>query len=752
MSNTLSDFMRTVKGGAITCPSCGQKLSFQKPGTFHFHLSGLARQELNSSINDLRRWSAFIEELFKKINIFGANPSTANSPFERIREDKPSLGSDGKYSTLGSIEVAKFVAYNIDLGECEKIFGKFFRLKDFETILNIPLEERKEEIQKWLKRSQEVLLKGWDLPTLSGPLPQLILGQTFVANWMENVDQEDLNNLLEEVCPNFQKYLSNLLALDSKARDGRKNSSLEEAVLHTRFLLAILLGHNSRNHMDLLKPLGIDLKDHFKLPRQTKIQASLLRDLLCSSVVLDNSNFGFTPEFIELVKRSDLSDGPDKKNSDLSTRLASQCGEQIYKIVVPACAGSSSGMLADYEETSKASKDKLSEGIQAIDEGYFLEDAEFCNWTPKAEETQSIVVCGSPGCGKSVAVLAGFTEFLWAIAAIGGTVEFDSPEDEELANNLRTNFWAGKMPPPTKKGERNSIRMTISFTTEPYKPIHYVVIDVAGEVIAASLTRAGANDTILRILKQAQTMIIFWDFSIEPMVREQLIQGDSDDIWKDLAASYVAVNTTREGRSAVNQFQLMQKLISNVQEQKQSLDGLKGMNLIVAFPKSDLLADEDNQKQKFFTEFFKSMQKQQLLVPSRFYKGESFVGLRSNGGFGFKSQSNDPIARQKEIANIISQEALKCLAKVGDALGDEPQFEPLKIALNEMIRVRLVALAQQKFGKENVYFLPISAQGENSDSLDLGHPPNQKFAEYLFLLPVVLTAEKVEVGLKPAKS
>ena len=87
-------------------------------------------------------------------------------------------------------------------------------------------------------------------------------------------------------------------------------------------------------------------------------------------------------------------------------------------------------------------------------------------------------------------------------------------------------------------------------------------------------------------------------------------------------------------------------------------------------------------------------------------------------------------------------------------------------------------MLQHHFGQENVYFLPVSAQGENvirsteeenkdsdqftfldeSDQLgnsdpnghsshqernstELGYPPNQKLAEYVFVLPVTLLAD-----------
>jgi hypothetical protein len=86
-------------------------------------------------------------------------------------------------------------------------------------------------------------------------------------------------------------------------------------------------------------------------------------------------------------------------------------------------------------------------------------------------------------------------------------------------------------------------------------------------------------------------------------------------------------------------------------------------------------------------------------------------------------------------------------------------------------------MLQYHFGQDNVYFLPVSAQGENvrpleetaeepdqftfleppeqpgeldrdsngkvlnGSSLELGYPPNQKFAEYVFILPVTLLAD-----------
>ena len=40
--------------------------------------------------------------------------------------------------------------------------------------------------------------------------------------------------------------------------------------------------------------------------------------------------------------------------------------------------------------------------------------------------------------------------------------------------------------------------------------------------------------------------------------------------------------------------------------------------------------------------------------------------------------------------------------------------------------------------------MPVSAQGKDSNSLELGEPPNQKLSEYVFILPVVLSVDETQ--------
>lgn len=60
------------------------------------------------------------------------------------------------------------------------------------------------------------------------------------------------------------------------------------------------------------------------------------------------------------------------------------------------------------------------------------------------------------------------------------------------------------------------------------------------------------------------------------------------------------------------------------------------------------------------------------------------------------------------------------------------------------MKVGLIATLHSFFGRDKVYFLPVSAQGEDSDKPNLGHPPNQKLSEYVFILPIALSAKRKE--------
>jgi hypothetical protein len=145
-----------------------------------------------------------------------------------------------------------------------------------------------------------------------------------------------------------------------------------------------------------------------------------------------------------------------------------------------------------------------------------------------------------------------------------------------------------------------------------------------------------------------------------------------------------------------------------------------------------------------------------ILVPSNRSRGDdSFAGLRSLGGTSVtlldgtsnSSSTNgngySRVREQKEIGRWISDRTLYYLGNIGNALSEDTA-KPIKDSLKGTLEIGLIATLHHEFGQEKVYLLPVSAQGKDSESLDLGEPLNQKLSEYVFILPVVLSVNDTQ--------
>jgi hypothetical protein len=129
--------------------------------------------------------------------------------------------------------------------------------------------------------------------------------------------------------------------------------------------------------------------------------------------------------------------------------------------------------------------------------------------------------------------------------------------------------------------------------------------------------------------------------------------------------------------------------------------------------------------------------------------------------------TNETISRQLELSRLISDLAKKSLRQMGRALGDAAPEAEIS-SFTELIEVRLISRLESVFDQKKVFLLPVSAQGhepkrtdtdESADERDmtekeghadgepepaliLGHPPNAKLPEYVFMLPILLALEQ----------
>jgi len=207
--------------------------------------------------------------------------------------------------------------------------------------------------------------------------------------------------------------------------------------------------------------------------------------------------------------------------------------------------------------------------------------------------------------------------------------------------------------------------------------------------------------------------------------------------------------------SFVPQLDLLEQLIADLQKQRNAK--LDGINFVCVVPKADLYADKEEGETKFLTSFYNTLEKERLLSKSEFEKvdEESFESLCSLGGIGSRFFKDDKIvginraAIQQEIGRFISDTAKGCLINIKNALGDEG-ITAFKLTLQDLVKIRLIANIESTFGRNNVYFLPVSGLGRDTStflaegkktktgSIPTDRPFNQKLSEYVFLLPVCL--------------
>jgi len=793
MSNTYKDFLKTAEPDterSITCPSCGSPMGV-RVGGYQMIATDSFRLELNTSIASLRAFLENLESLLEHRNQpldpleNGIYPyqqernfySEANNLEGNNEEDDSIedgfLSNNGRYIGVIGQEVNKrFVKEQLDFFQDIDKFGKF-PLKD----------ETNEEL---MYEKCMMLLRGIEPRSLSGPLSYLILDQTKIFTWRQNLSQnrkeanikekqEFLKPLLEEICPSIQWYLDKLMALH---KNNPEDENVPGAVLRAQLLLAVLLGHKTDNPESFnLNNLEIHKNVQYSLPRLTIISYENLWRLLDSEVVLGNPQLRLSPQF-----RAKLKTGIDKANRLFSQRntdaknvqklpdsqktykdevqhMIHEWGEEINKLVYFSCKGSK-GISKKSNSEPNQSQSSVSQPSKKTQDSSPDNDTKVgkCGWYPKETKTHSIILVGSRGTGKSSVMLTGLVAFNNYLYSIGGTLAFDLPKDTEEMQKLDKMYQSGEFFGATQLGDRNSINLSVKIPAiDSPENTHFSFTDVPGEVFERSLTREGSSSEVVKVLKNAETVVFFFDLLMESKIRNMLTKTRNSDTWKSVLEQFDIVNESRKKKASVSQFALLEKLLGELQDQRQKSD-LQKMNFICVIPKSDIYANPENPKEKFFTEFYQEMERCKLVTKSEFDREDngSFDSLCSLGGTGYKArdaqESKGTVNRvqtQKNIGRIISESARKCLLKIGNALGQEAN-ELFKSALLNSIDVGLIQNLEETFGKNNVYFLPTSGQGKDnskyvaenktteSNTIVTGSIPNQKLSEYVFLLPAVL--------------
>jgi hypothetical protein len=749
MSNTWQDFLKTAdpqNDSYITCPACGSPIGVRTQG-YEMIATDNFRLELDTNIASLRVFHEKLETLLEQRNqpldplTTGVYPysqernfysETASAEDEEEEEssvilDKRVLWNDGNYrGVVGKDVDEEFVKKKLD----------FFQ--DIDNFDNFPLKDEKDD--ELMYRKCVSLLRGIEPRSLCGPLSYLILDQKNVFEWRKELAQEKLENLLKEVCPTIQWYLKKLWDLQSKRKD---NDKIHRAIIRAQFVLALMLGHKSSNPQNYdPKKLGVIKNVRYTLPRLTVVSYRNLLRLLNSEIVLGNTQLKLSDDFRKFLKtsREKVARQPDAPQQPVGRSSGEDVvkgrilqaiqvwGKEIHKLVHFSCKGLVGG------------------------------DLKQCGWHPKGEKTHSIILLGSRGTGKSSVMLTGLVAFRRYAASLGATVALDLPEDREQMLKLERMYQNGEIPGRTSPTDQTSIKLSVKFPEiDPSKKINFVFTDVPGENFERSLSEEGSLSWVLKVLKNAETVVFFFDLLMESTIRETITKTRNAEVWKSALTNYERVDKSRDGKASIPQLDLLEQLVIDLQTQRGNLDGI---NFICVIPKSDLYAAREERESKFITALYEKLENLGLLSKSEFEKqdDESFDALCSLGGTGYRpreikepANNKNRVLIQKEIGRLISNEARSCLLNIKNALGEEasPAF---KSALLELIQLRLITNLEATFGKERVYFLPVSGQGKDnskllengqttqSGSIATGSILNQKLSEYVFFLPAALAA------------
>lgn len=761
MSNTIRDFMATAatRDESIVCPACGATMGIGIEGSYHFMLTDRFRGHLDDKIQTLRSFLEGIEHTLERRNY--ANPLLPSNvnPYQLEESDYlRTLAARGNGNGNGDAHATAAQAAAVTLdesgqyrgtrGEFEaerfsKTFDIFTWIKNYD---NFPLlsTDKPEAIYK---QCRDVLIPGIE-PKLPGSLlMNLVFEQSAVLEFRKRLGvtsmsfeqgggyeagNEVLAELLDEVCPFYSRYLRICEEVAAKEAPERGAATFQtlNSIRRARLVLALMLGHKGKASPEralLFGPAVVPGKP-YNLPERAMVSVKLLKELTRSRMVLSSRNLGLDPAFVDdLLSRADQP-APPIENEPLGTAWAGE----IFKLVHFTCAN-----------TVGPSQ-------------------QLCGWHPKEGETHSVVLLGSPGTGKTSVLVTGLASLYSSIGAIDCFAKPDGVLARAALHALYARYVEGVVAAPTERGMKERIELTIEPIDRPFERVHFVFLDVAGEDVSSMVKEEGASPDLRRILRNANTIVFQFDLTAEPTIRDMLTRSKDSQVWNAMRENFERANQARGGRASLDQFNLLTELVNLLEKQK-GAEQLGRTNFVCVVPKADLFVSNEQDERFFLTGFFKYLAETRLIVTSPYAEGEGFEGMYSLAGTGV-GKSQEAICRE------VSDAARQYLSRIGDSFPPETEPEP-KESLVDKIRKGVIEFLEQRFGASNVYFLPVSALGKdtkvlkpvevNGDGqkagqqkgLSLGHKPNQKLSEYVFLLPIILALKEsfADLVTEPAR-
>ncbi len=815
----LIETISTTEAVDIICPSCGVPMSLRNPGSFEMNLTVNATQEFNKV---LRSYSSYLSSVESELDTRNTPSLTQNFDAEYPYIDLEALPKesqdDGLWKTGGADDIRRnwwepFDRYRF----AENLQEKLPRITELEARLAdadgqpASQQTRPQSAAKPFDVALQLLIGGFEPRRIIGRIMNLVFEQPHVRAWRAHVladrhvypadGAEDSSQELDAVLtPTFARYFKlfdkvlgdeKIAAALLSEKNRKAAAAHRDALLRIRLIIVLLLGHQNpevaKKYPDLLGD-----RIPFTLPLRVIVPPKLVSQLLTSAAVTDLTGLSLSAEYLAAV-RQDSRISPDSEGDGEAAiqDFVGRFSRDVHRILIFTCRGPSG---SDPRSVSPGSESPASFGPL---------DTDRCGWYPKEDETHPIVFIGSPGSGKSTVMLTGLIQFCLNAQALGVVTKFESQRDVRKYTKYLEDYWQGILPNATPAATKSSIQFRVETNGKEIVGRNFVFTDIPGEVLSRGTRSDGADPVILSVLKHADTIVFLFDLTIEPSIRYQLagvqLNGASGETgpWSDLignvkdtiatrppeeAATAGGNNTSQTGESKakVDQFQLLERIISDLREMRGN-DLKSGPNFVCIVPKADLFAVRSTtertpgiEKIKFLTGFFEELRKMGAIAPS------PNVSLPEGGSgreqptveffqskIGYASQNDSkagdpqPVVRHLRLARRISDLAQEHLAGIGDALGSDAN-DAFRQSLGETISVRLIGRIKSVFAAEGVFVIPVSAQGTNEplDNRRIGpeaatggqsvepkekrleHPPNAKLAEYAFMLPVLLALSK----------
>ena len=374
-------------------------------------------------------------------------------------------------------------------------------------------------------------------------------------------------------------------------------------------------------------------------------------------------------------------------------------------------------------------------------------------------------MAGCPGSSKTMTLTAAMATLERCIGgALGSTFRTTTARDRNLLRSMSEIQAKGVLKAPTVVGSRNSIGLDVLKVSQPVgRTNSFEFNDIAGEDFVTALESAGMKPWVLSSLRGTNTVVLFFDLTLEPSIRELLVNSQHGAQWGAVIGQAHEATMASRGNPALNQFALLEQLLGDIEKFR----GVEDLNIIMVIPKADLFTDQDRDEIFFLNSVFEKLSQWNALLPAEHdvnQDQDDWNNCVTLGGIGANipgvSPQDDLVSRQLKFMRAVSVETRSALLKIDNALGSEASAQSRQ-QLSEQVRIRLIERAESIVGGERVFWLPVSAVGrdhsaeviQNShngaqrDAIETNRPLTSKLAEYVVLGPIALAlaAEQGEV-------